>query len=155
MTISHSKYIDCVHIYTDGACPQNPGFGSIGVIVTDDSEAELERYCAVIGSTTNNAAEYKGLIVGLDIAAKYTRRRVECYTDSEVVAGQVTGRYRLKADHLRSLYHQVKDNERPFDEVVYCRVSRKHDGICLAHDLAQTALQAQIRREAPEAMNDL
>jgi len=97
----------------------------------------------VVGTSTVNAAEYTALIAGLDLAAKHTRFRVECYLDSDVVEGQVTGRYRLRNDILRQLFHKVKDRERPFRDVTYTKVRQNDQRLAIAHKIAHDALNGR------------
>jgi ribonuclease HI len=140
---SEDPFIECVRVYTDGACRCNPGPSSIGVVLYDDIGNELERFSRAVGTSTANAAEYEALIRGLDSAAKFTRRGVECYLDSDVVEGQLAGRYRLRSDRLRRLFHRVKDLERPFSEVSYIRVRENDQRHALAHKLAHDALNGR------------
>lgn len=146
---SHSKrdYITCVKLYCDGACPGQRGAASLGVVLFDEDFNQIELHGQIIGPSTVNAAEYKALIEGLDRAAKHTRRRVECYLDSDVVEGQMAGRYRLRNDNLRRLFHSAKDRERPFEEVVYCKVQRNDQRLAIAHQLAHDSLNG---RTAPK-----
>jgi len=140
---SSNRFIELVRVYSDGACRRNPGPSSIGVILYDDAWNELERFAQVLGNATVNAAEYRALMRGLDLAAKFTRRGVECYLDSDIVEGQISGRYRLRSDKLRSLFHEVKDLERPFEKVTYLRVRGNDQRHGLAHKLAHDALNGR------------
>src|SRR5437867_899709 len=117
-------YINEIRLYTDGGCRGNPGPGAIGILILDPQNNELESHAEVIGNCTNNRAEYKALIKGLGLAAKYTRRKVCCFLDSELVVNHMNGLYRLKNDPLRELFHEVKKAEQAFDEVVYQQVPR-------------------------------
>ncbi|MFC2021130.1 ribonuclease HI [Chloroflexota bacterium] len=56
-------------VHVDGACSGNPGPGAIGVVITDENNQEVKRYKEIIGETTNNQAEYRALIKGLELAA--------------------------------------------------------------------------------------
>ena len=118
------NFIDHVKLFTDGGCRGNPGPGAIAGLVVDNDNRELARYSNCIGNTTNNRAEYRALIKGLEMCAQHTRRRVTCFTDSQLVVNQMNGTWRLKNDDLRQLFQQVKDCERVFDEVIYTHVSR-------------------------------
>ena len=72
------QLIDEVQLYTDGGCRGNPGPGAIGVIIMDTDHHELFAWAERIGQVTNNRAEYRALIKGLDLCAVYTRGRVVC-----------------------------------------------------------------------------
>lgn len=145
MTISHfnEKFIERVRLYVDGASLSNPGPSAVGMVLYDQDWEEIGRYSQMIGSATCNMAEYSAVIFGLDTSAKYTRKIVECYLDSEIVEGQLTGRYRLKDDNLRRLYHEAKDRERPFEQVIYCRIRRNDQRLSIAHQLAHNALNGR------------
>src|SRR4030042_3125990 len=121
--------ITAVYLYTDGACSKNPGPGSIGVLLLENSCNELEIFKEPICHTTNNRAEYRALIKGLDLAAKHCRHTVYCYLDSELVVKQLNGVFRLKNDELRDLFHKVKDLERAFRRVEYNHVARENSNI--------------------------
>jgi ribonuclease HI len=140
---SEGSFVECVRVYLDGACPRRIGSASVGVILFDQVYRELEKVGVVIGLATCNKAEYEALILGLDLAAKYTRRRVECYMDSDVVHGQMEGRYRLRDDELRRLFHSAKDRERPFTQVIYTKVDRTDQRLSIAHRLAHDALNGR------------
>ena len=96
-----------VTVYTDGACSGNPGPGAIGVVVLDENGQEVGTCKECIGETTNNRAEYKAVIRGLELAAGICRRKVICCSDSELVVKQLNGRYRVKNTSLRILYENV------------------------------------------------
>ena len=118
-------FIDHVKLFIDGGCRGNPGPGAVAVLVLDaSSNDELDLHAACIGTTTNNRAEYNALIKGLNICARHTRRRVTCYTDSQLVVNHMNGTWRLKNDDLRELFHKVKQCEQVFKEVIYTHVSR-------------------------------
>ena len=117
-------FIEEVRLFSDGGCRGNPGPGAIGVLILDDANQELYKHAECIGHTTNNRAEYHALIKGLDLCAKYTRRRVCCFMDSQLVVNHMNGTWRLKNDELRSLFHEVKKYEQVFQEVIHQHVER-------------------------------
>jgi ribonuclease HI len=120
------NFIERIKLYTDGGCRGNPGPGAIAFRILDTTGTELECSADIIGETTNNRAEYYALIWGLECAAKYTRRRVDCFLDSELVVKQVTGSYRLKNKELRSLFYELKKKETAFEQVTYQRLPREN-----------------------------
>lgn len=77
-------------------------------MITDDSGAELDRANAYIGETTNNVAEYRALLLGLDRARALGVKELEIVNDSELIARQLTGEYRVKKEDLRILHAQAK-----------------------------------------------
>ncbi len=94
-------------LYTDGAARGNPGPAAIGIVLTDTSGKEIEAVGETIGKTTNNEAEYRALLRGLECAAQHTAE-VEIRTDSELLARQLSGAYRVRAENLKPLYGQAR-----------------------------------------------
>lgn len=94
-----------VKIFSDGASSGNPGPAAIGVVITDGKrEIEISR---PIGRATNNIAEYKALIAGLEIARDLNADAVEIYADSELLVKQVKGLYKVKDIKLLGLWRMV------------------------------------------------
>ena len=139
----HAQLIDEVQLYTDGGCRGNPGPAAIGAIIMDVEQHELFASAECIGPATNNRAEYRALIKGLDLCATYTRRRVVCYSDSELLINQMTGAHRLKNEELRALWQMVKELERVFHEVAYQHVRRTNQFITKADRLLNEAFDAR------------
>lgn len=96
-----------VIIHTDGAARGNPGPAAIGATIKDEKGALLARISERIGSTTNNQAEYRAVIAGLEQAVKLGAKHVKLYSDSELVVRQILGRYKVKNAGLIPLYNQV------------------------------------------------
>lgn len=117
-------YIQHINLFTDGGCKGNPGPGSIGIVVCDGNNNLLYEYSECIGHCTNNQAEYRALIKGLDLCDLYTRKRITAFSDSELMIKHMNGVYRLKNIELRSLFQEVKDRERIFESLVYQHVKR-------------------------------
>ncbi|CUU35637.1 Predicted helicase [Armatimonadetes bacterium GXS] len=95
-------------LYTDGASFGNPGPAGIGVVLTDESGNVLERLSEPIGYATNNEAEYRALIRGLERAVALGVEELTWYADSELVVRQWTGQYRVKQPHLAQLLAQAR-----------------------------------------------
>jgi ribonuclease HI len=102
-------------LYVDGGARGNPGPAGVGVVLTDDAGNELDRANAYIGETTNNVAEYRALLLGLDRAGALGVHDLEIVNDSELVAKQLTGEYRVKKEDLRMLHAQAKQALGGFD----------------------------------------
>jgi len=100
-----------VVVHVDGGARGNPGPAAIGVVVSDAGGGLLEELGEPIGATTNNVAEYRALLRGLERAHALGASEVEVVGDSELVAKQVNGQYKVKhagliplhADALRAL----------------------------------------------------
>ncbi|MBI5029642.1 MAG: ribonuclease HI family protein [Chloroflexi bacterium] len=94
-------------LYTDGAARGNPGPAAIGIVLTDATGKQIEAIGEAIGNTTNNEAEYRALLRGLEVAVKHGDE-IEIRTDSELMARQLNGSYRVKAEHLKPLHEQAR-----------------------------------------------
>lgn len=132
-----------VNLYTDGGCRGNPGPGAIGILICDAVSTVLHEHAECIGLTTNNQAEYRALIKGLDLCARYTRGRVCCYSDSQIVIRQVTGEYRLKNEVLRPLFDEVKRQVERFQAVVFQHVRRENPMIVKADRILNEAFEGR------------
>jgi ribonuclease HI len=96
-------------IYGDGASRGNPGPASIGAVVYDDSGQEIHTVSQRIGHATNNEAEYRAAIAGLEAALALGGSDVELRMDSELVVRQIDSRYKVRNPNLRRLFGRVKD----------------------------------------------
>ena len=101
-------------LFIDGASRGNPGPAGIGIRIEADGEV-LKEYCEYIGCTTNNVAEYRALIKGLEIAAEFKANRVTVFSDSELVVRQMNGTYKVKSEGLLPLYQTAQTKSRTFD----------------------------------------
>ncbi len=95
-------------IYTDGASRNNPGEAGAGAVIKQEGKqvAALTRY---LGTTTNNVAEYTAAIIALEHAILLGASRVRLFADSELLVRQLNGRYKVKNEGLKLLYHTVKE----------------------------------------------
>jgi probable phosphoglycerate mutase len=93
-----------------------------------------------IGTATNNVAEYRGLIAGLEKAVELGVDELEVVSDSELLVRQMTGEYKVKNEALRELNEEASDLERRFGKVRYASVRREHNE--LADQLVNEALDA-------------
>ena len=96
-------------IAVDGASKGNPGPAGIGVVIYDETGKVLKEISEYIGDATNNIAEYTALIRGLSEALDMGVSHVAINTDSELMARQVGGRYRVKNEGLLPLFESVLD----------------------------------------------
>lgn len=96
-------------IYADGASRGNPGPASVGAALYDESGRELHTVSRRIGRATNNEAEYRAAIAGLEAALALGARDVELRMDSELVVRQLDARYKVRNPSLRRLFGRVKD----------------------------------------------
>ncbi len=116
-----------VILYTDGAARGNPGPAAIGIVLTDAQGHELIALGECVGRTTNNVAEYLALLRGLDHAHTLAATEIEIRTDSELMAQQLRGNYRVRADHLKRLHGEAQSRLAQYQSVVIRHVPREHN----------------------------
>lgn len=98
-----TKYL----LYTDGAARGNPGPAGAGAYICTPQGEMVAEIAEYLGETTNNVAEYRGLIVGLKKLVELGAREVEIRADSELMVKQLKGEYRVKHPNLRPLYAEA------------------------------------------------
>ncbi len=122
-------------VESDGASRGNPGPAGAGYFVSQDDRvlAKGKRY---LGITTNNVAEYRGMIMGLEKALELEAEGVRALSDSLLVVRQIQGHYRVRKDHLKPLHRRCMDLASRFGSfsVEYVPSSRNR-----AHALAEAA----------------
>src|SRR3989344_3085597 len=128
-------------IHVDGASRGNPGPASVGVEIRDEKGKVVKTVSDYIGTTTNNVAEYFGLITALQEAAILRAGKVHIFTDSELLAKQFSGEYKTKEPFLRLLAHQAKRLSGFFDECRVTHVPREENKA--ADKLANEALDGR------------
>jgi len=95
-------------VFIDGASRGNPGPSSIGVLILDEHGKEIEKISEKISDTTNNVAEYRALHRGVTECLKLGFSSARFFTDSQLLARQVNGQYKIKDENLKSLYVKIK-----------------------------------------------
>ena len=130
-----------VVVEADGGSRGNPGPAGYGaVVVSADRGSVLAETSSAIGTATNNVAEYRGLIAGLEAAAELGATEVEVLMDSKLVVEQMSGRWRVRHPSLAPLHQQARDLERRFQRVSYRWVPRAQNS--RADRLANEAMDA-------------
>lgn len=128
-------------LYSDGACRGNPGEGGAGAVITDNEGNVLWEGKEYLGLCTNNVAEYKALILGLKGALAQGLKRLDVYLDSELLARQINGIYRVKNENLKVLMQVVRNLLSSFDFVQVKHVLRCHNA--QADRLANLAIDSR------------
>jgi ribonuclease HI len=95
-------------VNVDGGARGNPGPAAIGVVVRNGDGEVIEERSERIGEATNNVAEYRALLLGIELAAAHGATTVDLVGDSELVVRQVEGRYKVKDATMRRLHGEVK-----------------------------------------------
>ena len=114
-------------VNVDGGARGNPGPAAIGVVVRDAAGEVLEEHGERIGRATNNVAEYRALLRGIEMAAARGATELELVGDSELVVRQVEGRYKVKNAGMKELHEEVKRALRGFDSWSIRHVRREHN----------------------------
>ena len=113
-------------IHTDGAARGNPGPAGVGAVLRDSESgevvAELARY---LGEQTNNVAEWTAVQDALEEALRRGAREIDLRTDSQLVARQISGRYRVKHPGLKPLHARVMTLLGQFDAYTVGHVPRE------------------------------
>ena len=94
-------------MHVDGGARGNPGPAAAAAVLTDGDGAVIDERAQTLGVATNNVAEYRALLLGLARAAELGASEVEVVCDSELIARQVQGAYKVKNAALRPLYEQA------------------------------------------------
>jgi ribonuclease HI len=102
-------------VHVDGGARGNPGPAAVAAVVTGSDGEVLAEEAEYIGEATNNVAEYRAVLLGLSLARSLGAREVEVINDSELVARQIGGQYKVKNPGLRPLYQQALAGLRGFD----------------------------------------
>lgn len=131
---------ETLYTYSDGGARGNPGPAACGVVLADPNGKVLLETAECIGETTNNVAEYHGMIMALSLALKRKARRLVCHADSELIVFQLQGVYRIKDLRLKELAEKVKSLAAQFDAVVYRQIPREHPMIRRADKALNQAL---------------
>ena len=112
-------------VYSDGAARGNPGPAGIGAVVLDQDGEVVAEVAEGIGIATNNVAEYRAALAGLEAAREAGAWSVDLRADSRLLIEQLAGRFRVKNPTLVRLHQQVRDVLRGFDEVSFEHVRRE------------------------------
>jgi ribonuclease HI len=132
-----------VTVHVDGGSRGNPGPAAAAAVVSDESGNPLAERSRYIGKTTNNVAEYEAVLLALELAQELGASEVEVVNDSELVARQIGGEYRVKQEHLKPLYRKVMEALRGFDAWAVRSVRREHN--VRADELVNEELDARRR----------
>jgi ribonuclease HI len=102
-------------VHVDGGARGNPGPAAAAAVVSTPEGERLDAASELLGTATNNVAEYRGLLLGLARARALGATEVEVINDSELVAHQVNGRYRVKHPDMIPLHRRALEALDGFD----------------------------------------
>ncbi len=131
-------------LFTDGASRGNPGEAGAGAVLCDAAGGELAARSAYLGRCTNNVAEYRALLLGLDEARRLGCRELDISLDSELIVRQLQGRYKVKHEALLPLYRQVQERLTGFDRWTVGHVPRSANA--RADQLANRGIDEKHKR---------
>jgi ribonuclease HI len=132
-----------VVVHVDGGARGNPGPAAAAAVLTDaETGAELASATAFLGETTNNVAEYRGVLLGLARARELGATAVEVVNDSELVAKQVNGEYKVKHPDMKALHAEALQAFGAFDSWSIRSVPRAQNAD--ADALVNQTLDAQV-----------
>lgn len=118
-------------IYTDGGSRGNPGQSGIGVVISDENGGTLKEYSNFLGVKTNNEAEYEAVIFGLQkIKAllgkeKIKNAMIELRVDSQLIARQLNGQYKIEEERLFPLFIKIWNLKIGFGKVSFVEIPRE------------------------------
>jgi ribonuclease HI len=131
-----------VVVHVDGGARGNPGPAAVAAVASTPEGEELAERNAYIGEATNNVAEYRALLLGLELARKLGATEVEVVNDSELVARQIGGEYKVKHAGLKPLFIEAMRELRGFDKWAVRPVRREQNP--RADELVNEALDAAL-----------
>jgi len=131
-----------VVLHVDGGARGNPGPAAIGVVVSSSQGEVLDEVAETIGMATNNVAEYRALLRGVERARALGATEVEIVHDSELVAKQLTGAYKVKHPAMKPLHAEAIAALRRFDTWRVRSVPRAQNA--RADELVNQALDGQL-----------
>lgn len=117
-------------LHTDGGSRGNPGPAAIGVVVEVEKDGQTELLGEIgetIGVASNNVAEYRAIIRGLEEAERLGAASVSCLLDSQLVVEQLNGNYRVKHADMKPLHASVQDLRSRFALVTFQHVRREQN----------------------------
>ncbi len=129
-----------MRVYADGGARGNPGPAAIGVVVCDAEDRVLMEHKEYIGEGTNNEAEYRAVIRGLELAASYSPEEVLVVSDSELLVRQVKGVYRARNARIADFLAKIRRLETRFRKVSFLHRPRLTGQLDRADALVNLAL---------------
>ena len=128
-------------IFSDGGSRGNPGPAAGAYVIKDPHGLVVEESGVFLGVTTNNVAEYRALLAGLEKAVKLRPQKVDCFLDSELVVKQLNGQYRIKDEKMRQLFGEISKITKYFKNVSFNHVPLSQNK--RADELVNRTLDAQ------------
>lgn len=140
-----------ITVFTDGGARGNPGPAAIGAVLQDSTGHALKSYGEAIGIATNNEAEYRAVILALQRikalkgGAEAKKLKVDVYLDSELVARQLGGAYKIEEERLFPLFIKVWNLKMDFGDVLFTHIPREQN-----READRLVNEALDRKEPPQ-----
>jgi len=125
-------------LFTDGGARGNPGPAGIGGVLYNFQDQKIVDFSVYLGEATNNQAEYKALLKGLELALEHKVKNLDCYLDSELVVKQLKREYKVKNKDLASLFVKAWNLSLKFKKITFNHITR--DKNTVADALANQAM---------------
>ena len=122
-TTGTASVVRC-RLFTDGASRGNPGQAGAGAVLFDENNQEVAAKSVYLGTCTNNVAEYKALLIGLQEALLLGCTELAIALDSELIVRQIQGRYKVKNETLSILFQEVREQLARFGKWSIAHVPR-------------------------------
>jgi probable phosphoglycerate mutase len=135
--------------HIDGGSRGNPGPAAYGVAIETAQGQPVTAFAKFIGHTTNNFAEYQGLLAALDYALGHGYPRLRVLTDSELMARQISGHYKVRSPDLKPLHAKAQAMIARLESFSIRHVYREHNRE--ADRLANQAMDDAERGMTPHA----
>lgn len=138
------KLSDEMFVYTDGAVSGNPGMGGIGCVVLDKYGMEIASANQNIGIATNNIAEYKAILLAIDVLKdmKAENKKINFFADSELMVKQIKCEYKISNAELKKLWQEFFVKIKDFNNFKISHIPREQNK--LADNLAVLAKSNKI-----------
>ncbi len=159
--------IERITVYIDGGSRGNPGPAAAAFILTDHAGTKLKAEAFFLGQTTNNVAEYTGIVKALEAAKQIGTKQLTIFSDSELLVRQVNGRYKVKSEQIRPLFRQVchllgefenwkvqhitREQNKEADKLVNQALNLEQDVIVKTEDRGQKTEQGRGTRDEHRA----
>lgn len=127
MTILAKQLPKTLKIFTDGCAKGNPGPAGAGFVFEDVEGNVLDEGFAALGDTTNNEAEYRALILALERCAELGVKSAFFFTDSQLMAHQINGIYKIKNERIGQLIKRVMELRRKLEKFQITYVPREQN----------------------------
>jgi len=114
--------------YTDGGARGNPGPAAYGVVIQSADGKVIGELAKYLGETTNNEAEYQGLLAALEYALAHHVEKVKVFSDSELLVRQILKQYKVKSEGLRPLYERAQAMIGRLESFRIAHVRREQNG---------------------------